>query len=338
VSSAPLSAPARVLVADDDEDIRAYLEVTLSLNGFDVIEACDGVEALEHARRGEPDVILLDVMMPRMNGLEVLRRLREDARTAHLPIVLLTARGQASDTVEGLDAGADGYLTKPFDADVLLAHVRAALRRADQQSARNPLTGLPGNERILSELTERLERGDQLVLLYVDLDQFKPFNDHYGFLRGDEAIRATASLLQAIAAEHGDENTFIGHVGGDDFVVVAPVELADDVALEICRRFDALAPTLYDPVDRLAGAIEVADRRGVPQRFSLLSLSIGAASTEQRDLVHPGELVEVATEMKRYAKSRGGGGRSTYAVDRRRDDDRGVDLEIELPAHGRGGS
>jgi diguanylate cyclase (GGDEF)-like protein len=326
-----LAAPARVLVADDDEDIRTYLEVTLSLNGFEVVEAWDGVDALEKARRGEPDVILLDVMMPRMNGLEVLRRLREDARTAHLPIVLLTARGQSTDTVEGLDAGADGYLTKPFDADVLLAHVRAALRRADQQSARNPLTGLPGNERILSELTERLERGDQLALLYVDLDQFKPFNDHYGFLRGDEAIRATASLLQAVAAEHGDEHTFIGHVGGDDFVVVAPVDLADDIALEICRRFDTLAPTLYDPVDRLAGAIEVADRRGIPQRFSLLSLSIGAASTEQRDLVHPGELVEVATEMKRYAKSRGSGGRSTYAVDRRRDDERGVDLEIELP-------
>jgi diguanylate cyclase (GGDEF)-like protein len=337
-ADAPFSVPARVLVADDDEDIRACLEVTLSLNGFDVVEARDGVEALEHARRGEPDIILLDVMMPRMNGLEVLRRLREDARTAHLPIVLLTARGQASDTVEGLDAGADGYLTKPFDADVLLAHVRAALRRADQQSARNPLTGLPGNERILSELTERLERGDQLALLYVDLDQFKPFNDHYGFLRGDEAIRATASLLQAVAAEHGDEHTFIGHVGGDDFVVVAPIELADDIALAICRRFDALAPALYDPVDRLAGGIEVADRRGVPQRFALLSLSIGAASTESRDLVHPGELVEVATEMKRYAKSRGGGGRSTYAVDRRRDDERGVDLEIELPARGTGSS
>jgi diguanylate cyclase (GGDEF)-like protein len=328
---------ARVLIADDDEDIRAYLEVTLALNGYEVIEAVDGVDALERARRGEPDIVLLDVMMPQMDGLEVLRRLREDARTAHLPIVLLTARGQASDTVEGLDAGADGYLTKPFAAEVLLAHVRAALRRADQQSARNPLTGLPGNERILSELTERLDRGDDIALLYVDLDQFKPFNDHYGFLRGDQAIRATAALLQTVASEHGDERTFIGHVGGDDFVVVVPVELADDVALAICRRFDALAPTLYDPVDRLAGSIEVADRRGVPQRYPLLSLSIGSASTASRELAHPGEMVEVATEMKRYAKSRGGGARSTYAVDRRRDGATSVDLEIELPLRHGGG-
>jgi diguanylate cyclase (GGDEF)-like protein len=320
----------RILIADDDEDIRAYLEVTLALEGYEVLEAVDGVEALEEARSGAPDLVLLDVMMPRMDGLEVLRRLREDARTAHLPVVLLTARSQASDTVEGLDAGADSYLTKPFDADVLLAHVRAALRRADQQSARSPLTGLPGNERILTELTERLDDGEPVMLLYVDLDQFKPFNDHYGFLRGDHAIRATADLLQTVASELGDERTFIGHVGGDDFVVVLPPELADQVAVAICRRFDALSPTLYDPIDRLSGSIEVADRRGVPQRYPMLSLSIGGASTEHRELAHPGELVEVATEMKRYAKSRGGA-RSTYLVDRRRDGDRGVDLEIDLP-------
>jgi diguanylate cyclase (GGDEF)-like protein len=320
----------RVLIADDDEDIRAFLEVTLALNGYEVIEANDGVDAVERARRGGPDLVILDVMMPRMDGLEVLRRLREDARTAHLPIVLLTARGQAADTIEGLDAGADSYLTKPFEAEVLHAHVRAALRRADQQAARNPLTGLPGNERILSELNERLELGAGVAILYVDLDQFKPFNDHYGFLRGDEAIQATADLLQQIASEHGDERTFIGHVGGDDFVVVVPPELADPLAEVICRRFDALAPTLYDPIDRLAGGIEVADRRGVPQRYPLVSLSIGGASTEHREFDHPGELVETATEMKRYAKSRGGG-RATYACDRRRDGDRGVDLEIELP-------
>lgn len=325
---------ARVLIADDDEDVRAYLEITLSLAGYDTLEAGDGVEALERARREGPDLVLLDVMMPRMDGLEVLRRLREDARTAHLPIVMLTARGQSSDTVEGLDAGADSYLTKPCEAEVLLAHVRAALRRADQQSARNPLTGLPGNERILSELTERLERGDELTLLYVDLDQFKPFNDHYGFLRGDEALQATADLLQRVASEVGDERTFIGHVGGDDFVVVIPPDLADATAEEICRRFDDLAPTLYDPVDRLAGSIEVADRRGVPQRFGLLSLSIGGASTRQRELAHPGELVEVATEMKRYAKSRPAG-RSSYEADRRRDPDvPAVELEVELPTRG----
>ncbi len=320
-----------VLVADDDEDIRVYLDVVLGLAGFDVVTAADGHEALVAAREVGPDLVVLDVMMPRMGGFEALQRLREDARTSHLPVMLLTARTQREDTVEGLEAGADDYVTKPFDAEVLLARIRATLRRADQQRARNPLTGLPGNERILGELSERLDAERPLALLYVDLDQFKPYNDHYGFLRGDEAIRGLADLLEQVAGEHGDAHTFVGHIGGDDFVVIVVPEQAEPVARAICGRFDALAPGFYDPPDRLAGGIEVADRRGVPQRYPLLSLSIGIASSDRRDFVHQGEVVTVATEMKRYAKSHSSG-RSGWAFDRRSDEDGdGLALEIDLP-------
>src|SRR6056297_3091681 len=251
--------------------------------------ARDGVEALELGVADPPDLILLDVMMPRMDGLEVLRRIREDVRTSHLPVVLVTARVQREDTLEGLSAGADDYVTKPFDADVLVARVEAALRRSGQERARNPLTGLPGNERILGELSRRIDGRQDLALLYVDLDRFKPFNDHYGFLRGDEALRALADLLRTVVAEraveheaelaeHGEPtdpphegSIFLGHVGGDDFVVLCPPVVAEPLANDICARFDALAPALYDPADRAAGGIEVADRRGVPQRFGLLS-------------------------------------------------------------------
>jgi diguanylate cyclase (GGDEF)-like protein len=319
-----------VLIADDDDDIRAFLEITLGLAGFDVLEASDGVETLSLARRHTPDLILLDVMMPNMDGLAALQKLRDDARTSHIPVVLLTARVQREDTLGGLEAGADDYVTKPFDGDVLIARVRSALRRADQQRSLNPLTGLPGNERILSELSVRLAEAQPFALLYVDLDQFKPFNDHYGFLRGDEAIRAVADLLRQVARDIGDSETFVGHVGGDDFVVILAPEQAEGIAADICRRFDALAPTLYDPADRMAGSIEVPDRRGIPQRYPLLSLSIGIATTERRDFAHQGEVVTVATEMKRYAKSHGGG-RSTYAFDRRGDDEPPVDLEVDLP-------
>jgi diguanylate cyclase (GGDEF)-like protein len=319
-----------VLVVDDDADIRAFLDVTLSLSGYEVLEASDGIEALEVTRQHLPDLILLDVMMPRMDGMQTLAELRSDARTSHIPVVLLTARVQREDTLRGLEAGADDYITKPFDGDVLLARIRSALRRADQQRSLNPLTGLPGNERILSELSVRLEAERPLALLYVDLDQFKPFNDHYGFLRGDEAIRALADLLREVARDLGDGQTFVGHVGGDDFVMILRPDQAEEVAARVCHRFDDLAPTLYDPEDRLLGSIEVPDRRGVPQRYPLLSLSIGIATTERRDFVHQGEVVTVATEMKRYAKSHGNG-RSTFAVDRRRDDDPPIDLEVDLP-------
>jgi diguanylate cyclase (GGDEF)-like protein len=321
----------RVLVADDEEDIRAFLEITLGLAGFEVLQARDGVEALELARSEVPDIVVLDVMMPRMDGLETLRRLREDARTEHLPVLLLTARALKQHAVEGLDAGADDYLSKPFDADELLARIRAAVRRADQQRSRNPLTGLPGNESILAELAERIGTTTPFALLYVDLDQFKPFNDHYGFLRGDEALRALSELLIEVRAELDDPRAFIGHVGGDDFVLILPPDLAEPTAKAICARFDGLSPGLYDTDEREAGYIEVADRRGIPQRFGLLSLSIGIASSDRRDFAHQGEVVATATEMKRYAKSRGGDG-SRYAIDRRVDDgDTGVEVEIDLP-------
>jgi diguanylate cyclase (GGDEF)-like protein len=320
----------RVLVVDDDEDIRTVLRVTLELAGFTVITAADGPDGLDLARSESPDVILLDVMMPSMDGLEVLTRLRADARTAHLPVLLVTARVQSQDAVDGLEKGADDYITKPFDPDEVAARVRAAIRRADQIRARNPLTGLPGNERILTELTGRLEAGTPTALLYVDLNDFKPYNDHYGFLRGDNALRALGSLLAAIRAELDDEDAFVGHVGGDDFVVVVRPDLAEAVAQRICAGFDVLAPSLYDADDREAGSIEVADRRGVAQRFGLLSLSIGIATTDRGEFEHHGEIVEVATEMKRYAKTRRSGS-SVYALDRR-EDGRDVEVEIDLPS------
>ena len=320
----------RVLIADDDEDIRVYLEVTLNLAGYEVIHAQDGIEAVELASTSSPDVIVLDVMMPRMDGLEAMRRLRADARTSHLPILLLTARVQRDDAIDGLDAGADDYVTKPFDAEELLARIRAALRRVETQRTRNPLTGLAGNESILSDLRRRLEVGDPFALLYVDLDQFKPFNDHYGFLRGDDALRSVARLLEDTRDEYPDAGAFVGHVGGDDFVVICAPEFAEAMASTICQRFDSFAPTIYDPDDRAAGSIEVPDRRGVPQRYGLLSLSIGIAVSAYRDFAHHGEVVATATEMKRYAKARETSG-STYAMDRRTDDEEGVQMEVDLP-------
>lgn len=320
----------RILIVDDDEDIRAYLEVTLELAGYEVVAAADGEEGLELAFSAEPALIVLDVMMPGIDGLAVLQRLRSDSRTSHLPVVLLTAKAQREDTVEGLEVGADDYVTKPFEAEVLLARIHATLRRSDLQRSRNPLTGLPGNEPIQHALTSRLQAREPLALLYVDLDQFKPFNDHYGFMRGDDALRSLAAMLREIVTATGDERAFLGHVGGDDFVVLVHPDAAEDVADEICRRFDEFAPSLYDPGDRRVGSIEVADRRGVVQRYGLLSLSIGIAATDRRDFEHPGAMVTVATEMKRYAKSRLKG-RSTWAIDRRAGGDETVDLEVDLP-------
>ena len=319
----------RVLVVDDDADIRTVLELTLEHAGFEVLPAADGEQALRLARVERPDVVLLDVMMPGRDGIDVLRSLRTDPRTSNIPVLLLTARAQPQDAVSGLEAGADDYITKPFDGDEVIARIHAAVRRAQHQRGSNPLTGLPGNERITRELQQRVERDQPTALLYVDLDDFKPYNDHYGFLRGDEVIQHLANLLTDVVKDLVDGGAFVGHVGGDDFVVIVDPMDAEPVAQAICERFDELVPTLYDPDDAEAGSIEVPDRRGIPQRYGPLSLSIGVASTDRREVSHREELVTAATEMKRFAKSRSRD-RSRYAFDRRTEGSE-VELEVDLP-------
>jgi diguanylate cyclase (GGDEF)-like protein len=313
---AEASGGESLLVVDDDPFIARLLEIELKAAGYDVRVASDGVQALDAAQERCPDLVLADVMMPNMDGFELTRRLRQDPRTAAVSIIMLTARGLSADKLEGFAIGADDYIVKPFDTPELLARIRGVLRRSRDMRAQSPLTGLPGNIRIEEEIEGRLTQRIDFAILYADLDHFKAFNDHYGFLRGDEAIQATAGLLDGIVEEMGDGQGFLGHVGGDDFVVVVPPEKAADVAQTIVERFDEMADELYDPEDRTRGFIEVLDRRGELQRYPRLSISIGVASTDKRAFRHYAEAVAIATEMKTFTKASSG---SSWAMDRRTD-------------------
>lgn len=306
---------SRVLVADDDDDIRLLLATTFELEGFNVVEASNGQEAIASARNGDADALVLDILMPGMSGLEVLEHLRSDARTEHIPVLLATALTTPDDAVTGLLAGADDYIRKPFVLPEVVARVRSAIRRADRQRSRNPLTGLPGNDSILDEMHRRLAGGVPTALLYTDLDNFKAYNDHYGFLRGDEALRSVARLLMDVRDEIAEE-VFVGHVGGDDFVLMVPPDRAEEIGQHVCTTFDRLAPSLYTESDRAAGGIAVTDRRGQPQRYGIMTLSIGIAVNAHGEFTHPGEFVTVATEMKHVAKRSDTPG-SRYSRDRR---------------------
>ncbi len=311
---ADVSGGESLLVADDDPFIARLLEIELRAAGYDVRVASDGVEAFDLAQERSPDLVLADVMMPNMDGFELTRRLRQDPRTATVSIIMLTARGLSADKLEGFAIGADDYIVKPFDTPELLARIRGVLRRAKEMRAQSPLTGLPGNVRIEEEIDGLVERDQAFALLYADLDHFKAYNDHYGFMRGDQAIQTTAALIEEVAREITDGDAFIGHVGGDDFVLIVPPEKATDTAEAIVARFDQEVPSLYDPDDRDRGYVEVANRRGELQRFPLLSISIGVASTEKRSYAHYAEAVAIATEMKAYTKATAG---SSWAIDRR---------------------
>jgi diguanylate cyclase (GGDEF)-like protein len=305
--------PETILVVDDDPDIARFVEVNLRSAGYDVSVAGDGEEALERATEIRPDLVLLDVMMPRLDGFEVAQRLRKNPQTANTSIIMLTAKALSSDKVTGLQSGADDYIIKPFDPIELLARVKGTLRRAKEMRNLSPLTGLPGNIRIQEEIERQVREHRPFAVLYVDLDNFKTYNDKYGFVRGDRLIQGTALMIQD-AVMANDADGFVGHVGGDDFVAVVAPDVAEDVAKAVCDRFDTDRALYYEDDDLDRGFVRMEDRKGVEQDIPLVSVSVGIATTSKRAFAHYGEAVAVATEMKQFAKRDGG---SSYAVDRR---------------------
>lgn len=304
-----------VLVADDDEDIVRFVEVNLRLEGFDVRTVADGQQALEETHELMPDLVLLDVMMPKLDGFEVCQRLRSDTRTKHISVIMLTAKSLSADKVVGLTTGADDYMIKPFDPLELVARVKSTLRRSREMRGINPLTQLPGNAEIQKQIAERVAEEAPLAVLYIDLDNFKAYNDHYGFMRGDEMLKLVASCASEALNDKAPLGSFLGHIGGDDFVAIVDPDRCEEVASYLIGCWDRRAPALYDPEDAAKGCIEVADRKGELHTYPITTISIGIASNATRPLESHWEASEIASEMKQFAKREAV---SSYARDRRR--------------------
>ena len=303
----------RILVADDDADIARFVELNLSMEGFEVEVVHDGATALQRALDDPPAMVLLDVMMPGLDGVEVLRRLRASSATSAVPVIMLTAKALSADKVVGLTAGADDYIVKPFDTLELVARVRTTLRRTEEVRAVSPLTGLPGNHRIDEEIARRAAAAEPYAVCHVDLDDFKSFNDSYGFLRGDDLLQLLCRSLLSSASAAGAPPPFVGHVGGDDFVVVCTPDQAEPMCRLAAAEFDAAVLGHYDPRDAARGWLETVDRRGELRRHPVVAVSVGVASHDGSPRDHRA-VVAAAAEMKAVAKSSPG---SRVAVDRR---------------------
>jgi len=307
----------RVLVVDDDRNLRKIISTNLELAGFTVESASDGPEALRVIEQAQPDVVLLDLMMPHMDGYEVARRIRkhQNPSIANVPIIILTAKGETEDKLRGFEAGADDYITKPFGPQELLARVRAKIRRVEVDSSLSPLTRLPGNLAIETELRRRIDDAESFAVIYIDLDNFKAFNDVYGFTHGDEAIQMLARITVDIVRRRGTNTDFVGHIGGDDFIVVTQPDRSEEIAKEIIAEFDRDIRNLYSAKDLRAGYIETRDRRGALNRFPIMTISMALVLNDRGQLGNYAQVGEAAAELKRYAKSIAG---SVYVKDKRR--------------------
>lgn len=292
-----------ILVVDDEEHIRRILKFQLERNGYEVICAENGREALLLAREKMPDLIILDLMMPLMDGFEVCTKLKSDFQTNQVPIIMLTAKSEMQDKIKGLENGANDYLIKPYSNEELLLRVKNVLDWGQKQKDANPLTGFAGNKAIEKELQRLIEESQAFAFLYLDIDNFKAYNDYYGYQKGDETILFLADIIKEAVDFEGDKHDFIGHVGGDDFVVITSIEKAEGIARRIINRFDKDSLKLMDQNDVKKGYLATRDRLGQTIRSPLMSLTIALVANEKSHLKHFAHVSDIASELKRFGKN-----------------------------------
>jgi len=275
------------MIVEDDVDISNMLRIYFQSQGYDVIVAPRGEDALEMCRQQLPHIIVLDIMLPDMDGYDVCRNLRGNLRTSHIPIIFLTQKDERSDKIKGLELGADDYITKPFDLEELKLRVKNSMSRAQYESLTNATTGLPSG-RLIEDQLRKLMRRDGWGIIYVGIRGFNEFKDEYGFVAGEEVLRFVAMVMGRTVDSVGTPNDFIGHIGGDDFLIIAAnKEVLPAIAKDLQERFDAEIGTHYDWQAR--------------QKGNLMKLAIGVITEEDGPFYDIREITEAASAARRDA-------------------------------------
>ncbi len=247
-----------------------------------------------------PDLLIVDFAEDDVSAAEILNTLKSDPIFTHLPVLAVIDEGVAIPDLISLLI--EDFIWKTHITRDLAVRARLCIRRSERMVEINPLTRLPGNISINRTIQHRIDNGMLFALAYADLDNFKPFNDHYGFTRGDEVIKMTGRLILNVVKSKQADDSFVGHIGGDDFIFIMDADLVEQAASDLVTSFDKIIGTFYDEKDKEAGWIMSTDRQGNRKRFPLLWLSIGITSNKNRSFSHYGEMTEAVSEMKRYAK------------------------------------
>jgi diguanylate cyclase (GGDEF)-like protein len=305
----------RILIVDDSPFFRGQLKLALNKE-YEVIEAGLGAEGLDMVKSEKPDLVLLDVVMPDYSGFDICRILRESESNNLMPIIMITSQDSQEDILIGLEYGADDYVKKPFNERELLSRIRNIFKRIDRNRNANPLTGLNGNIEIQRDITSRISRGLLFAVIYADLDNFKAYNDVYGYSNGDRIIVLTADILTDQTMLFGNPDDFVGHVGGDDFILVSTPDKAEQICRSVIAEFDDKVLNFYNEEDRERGVITTKNRKGEIDTFPLMSISMAIVTNERREINSYVEVGEIAAEVKKKLKTMPG---SNYFMDRRSD-------------------
>jgi diguanylate cyclase (GGDEF)-like protein len=269
--------------------------------------------ALDYIYNSLPDLMIIDLTSYEPSTIDLTNNLKNDPMFNNLPVLAIFS-GDISMKVLYSISIEDYLRMTEFEKDIA-ARVDLSIVRSERIVEINPLTRLPGNISINRQLQHRLDQQVSFGMAYADLDYFKPFNDQYGFSRGDEIIKITGRLILNIVKNTESKNSFVGHIGGDDFIFLMDVALIKKACQDIITAFDQIIPTFYDQEDRDRGCIQSLDRQGNMHSFDIITISIGVTDTQNRTFSHYGEITERASEMKKYAKQFRG---SCFRFDRRK--------------------
>lgn len=296
---------ARVLLVEDDPELMEFVRFMLEQEKYHVITASNGEEGLHKARTERPDIVLLDVLLPKIHGFEVCERLRQDPATCLIPIIMVTSLTAIKDRLTGIKLGADEYISKPFEPVELLARVENLITRTRQNVAANPLTGLAGAVILEQEIKRRLQDNAEFSLGWGDASHLADVNDLYGFERGDGVIRLLGTILRSAVVELGNRSDLATHLGGDDFAYISSPARAEVIGARMLENVESLIPMQYDEDARERGYALKKEAGGKAVQKAFLSFSIGLVDVVPGLYQHHAQVWDRAKAALKEAKGKG---------------------------------
>ena len=301
------------IIDDDESSILVFEELFKNDKEFKFISVTS--DKIDYALKNIPSIIIINEDAIEVDVLELCKKIRRDEDNSITPIIVVSSETERNHRIEILKHSVEYYIRKPVNAQYLYYTIKNLSRLLTINRRISPLTGLPGNVQIHAELKKRISNHEEFSVLYLDLDNFKAYNDVYGFLKGDEIIKFTADTIIRCIHSNIADNAFIGHIGGDDFIAIVPILHCEKLCESIIANFDVEVTKFFTEDDNEKGYIEVANRKGIIEQFPLTSISIGVVEADKDRFSNMLEIGEIGAQVKHAAKSVMG---SSYAIDKRK--------------------
>ena len=301
------------IIDDDESSIMVFKKLFENDHEYKFISVKS--EQIDIALKNIPSIIIVNEDAIKVDVIELCKKIRNDDDNSITPIIVVSSNSNRQHRIDILKESVEYYIKKPVNTQYLYFTIKNLGRLININRRISPLTGLPGNVQIHAELKKKISNKEDFSVLYLDLDNFKAYNDIYGFLKGDEIIKYTADIILRCVHSYVPNNSFVDHIGGDDFVAIIPTLNCDKICESIIANFDAGVNVFFTEEDVENGYIEVANRKGVIEQFPLTSISVGVVEADKGRFANILEIGEVGAQVKHMAKSIMG---SSYAIDRRK--------------------